>query len=207
MGVWRLKIGEGANNPYLTSTNNFVGRQTWVFEPDGGTPEERDQVEEARQNYFKNRFRVRPCSDLLWQMQFLREKNFRQKIPQVKVRDGEEINYETVTNAIRRSAHYLSATQSSDGFWPADASAPVFYLAPWVIGLYVIGHLNTVFPAEHQKEILRYIYCHQVHTYIPTQLCIHTYTSITIMFLELMQNFIRKCHHVINNPERSIALK
>uniref|UniRef100_A0A2P2MRW1 Taraxerol synthase n=1 Tax=Rhizophora mucronata TaxID=61149 RepID=A0A2P2MRW1_RHIMU len=72
MGVWRLKIGEGANNPYLTSTNNFVGRQTWVFEPDGGTPEERDQVEEARQNYFKNRFRVRPCSDLLWQMQVIK---------------------------------------------------------------------------------------------------------------------------------------
>ncbi|XP_055801671.1 beta-amyrin synthase isoform X3 [Solanum dulcamara] len=27
--------------------------------------------------------------------------------------------------------------------------------------MYITGHLNTVFPAEHRKEILRYIYCHQ----------------------------------------------
>ncbi|KAK1586966.1 hypothetical protein Q3G72_008114 [Acer saccharum] len=27
--------------------------------------------------------------------------------------------------------------------------------------VYITGHLNTVFPAEHRKEILRYIYYHQ----------------------------------------------
>lgn len=26
---------------------------------------------------------------------------------------------------------------------------------------YITGHLNAVFPAEHRREILRYIYCHQ----------------------------------------------
>lgn len=31
-----------------------------------------------------------------------------------------------------------------------------------VMIVYITGHLNTVFPAEHRKEILRYIYCHQV---------------------------------------------
>ena len=29
--------------------------------------------------------------------------------------------------------------------------------------MYITGHLNTVFPVEHQKEILRYLYYHQVH--------------------------------------------
>ena len=28
--------------------------------------------------------------------------------------------------------------------------------------LYITGHLNSVFPAEHRKEILRDIYNHQV---------------------------------------------
>lgn len=28
--------------------------------------------------------------------------------------------------------------------------------------VYITGHLNSVFPAEHRREILRYIYCHQV---------------------------------------------
>ena len=34
-----------------------------------------------------------------------------------------------------------------------------------VFCMYITGHLNTVFPAEYQKEILRYIYYHQVHIF------------------------------------------
>ena len=28
-----------------------------------------------------------------------------------------------------------------------------------------MGHLDTVFPGEYRKEILHFIYCHQVHTF------------------------------------------
>lgn len=67
--MWRLKLGEGATNPYLFSTNNFIGRQTWEFDPDAGTPDERAQVETARQNYYQDR-NLRKCSsDLLWRFQ------------------------------------------------------------------------------------------------------------------------------------------
>ena len=67
--MWRLKIAEGGNNRYLYSTNNFLGRQTWEFDPNAGTREERSKVEDARQNYYKNRYHVKPSSDLLWQQQ------------------------------------------------------------------------------------------------------------------------------------------
>ena len=30
--MWKLKIADGGNNPYIYSTNNFVGRQIWKFE-------------------------------------------------------------------------------------------------------------------------------------------------------------------------------
>ncbi|XVF86249.1 hypothetical protein PTKIN_Ptkin18bG0025400 [Pterospermum kingtungense] len=63
--MWNLKIAEGANNPYLYSTNNYVSRQTWEFDPKAGILEERAEVEEARQNFFKNRHQVKPSSDLL----------------------------------------------------------------------------------------------------------------------------------------------
>ncbi|XVF86437.1 hypothetical protein PTKIN_Ptkin18bG0040200 [Pterospermum kingtungense] len=144
--MWRLKRGEGAKDPYLFSTNNFLGRQTWEFDPDAGTPEERSKVEEARQNYYENCSHVKPSSDLIWQLQ---------------IKDSEEITYEAATAVLRRAVHFLSAMQPSDGHWPAENAGPLFYIPIMAIPLYVIGHLNIIFSAEHRKEILRYIYCHQ----------------------------------------------
>ncbi|GMN63111.1 hypothetical protein TIFTF001_032187 [Ficus carica] len=160
--MWRLKIGDGGNDPYIFSTNNFVGRQIWEFDPDAGTPEERATVEDARLNFVKHHRQVkRPSSDLLWRMQLLREKDFKQEIPPVKVMDGEIITHEKITRTWTRAAHYLSALQASDGHWPAENTSPFFSLPPLVICLYITGHLNIIFSAEHRKEILRNIYNHQ----------------------------------------------
>ncbi|KAL4563499.1 hypothetical protein LXL04_027542 [Taraxacum kok-saghyz] len=67
--MWKLKIAEGSD-PYLFSTNNFVGRQTWEFDPNAGTPEDRQEIENARQ-YFLNRKKegFRSSSDLLMRIQ------------------------------------------------------------------------------------------------------------------------------------------
>ena len=69
--MWRLKVADGGNDPYIYSTNNFVGRQIWEFDPDYGTPEERAEVEAARENFWKNRYQVKPSGDLLWRMQVI----------------------------------------------------------------------------------------------------------------------------------------
>lgn len=71
--MWRLNIAEGGSgkDPYLYSTNDFVGRQTWTFDPEYGTPEERAEVEAARIKFWDNRYQVKPSSDLLWRMQVL----------------------------------------------------------------------------------------------------------------------------------------
>ncbi|XP_030973245.1 beta-amyrin synthase-like [Quercus lobata] len=159
--MWKLKIAEGGNDPYIFSTNNFVGRQTWEFDPEAGTPEERAEVEEARQNFYKNRYQIKPSGDLLWRMQFLRERNFKQTITPIKIEDGQEITYENATTALKRAVHFYSALQASDGHWPAENAGPMFYFPPLVFCMYITGHLNTVFPVEYQKEILRYIYYHQ----------------------------------------------
>ncbi|PON60958.1 Terpenoid cyclases/protein prenyltransferase alpha-alpha toroid [Parasponia andersonii] len=67
--MWKIKYGTGAEDPYLFSTNNFMGRQIFEFDPNAGTPEERAQVEEARQNFYRNRYQVKPCSDHIWRLQ------------------------------------------------------------------------------------------------------------------------------------------
>ncbi|GJU84382.1 beta-amyrin synthase [Tanacetum coccineum] len=159
--MWRLKIADGSNNPYLYSTNNFIGRQTWEFDPNYGTQEERDEVEQARLHFWNHRHEVKPSSDVLWRMQFIREKQFKQTIPQVKIEDGEEISYEKVTATMRRSVRLLAALQADDGHWPAENSGPMFFIQPLVICLYITGHLNSVFSTEHRKEILRYLFNHQ----------------------------------------------
>ncbi|XP_049387802.1 beta-amyrin synthase isoform X13 [Solanum stenotomum] len=159
--MWKLKIAKGQDDPYLYSTNNYVGRQTWEYDPNVGTIEEQAEIEEARQHFWNNRYKVKPNSDLLWRMQFLREKNFKQRIGAVKVEEGEEISHEIATIALRRAVHFFSALQATDGHWPAENAGPLFFLPPLVMCMYITGHLNTIFPAEHQKEILRYIYCHQ----------------------------------------------
>ncbi|ESQ50636.1 hypothetical protein EUTSA_v10022563mg [Eutrema salsugineum] len=160
--MWKLKTGEGnGEDPYLFSSNNFTGRQIWEFDPKAGTPEERAAVEEARRSFYDNRSRVKASSDLLWRMQFLKEAKFEQVIPPVKFDDGESITYVKTTNALRRGVAFFSALQSSDGHWPAEIAGPLFFLPPLVFCLYITGHLEEVFDAEHRKEILRYIYCHQ----------------------------------------------
>ncbi|KAG5569822.1 hypothetical protein H5410_059588 [Solanum commersonii] len=158
--MWKLTVAQG-QDAYLYSTNNYVGRQTWEFDPNIGTTEERAEIEKARQQFWNNRYKVKPNSDLLWRMQFLREKNFKQRISAVKVEEGEEISHEIATIALRRAVHFFSALQATDGHWPAETAGPLYFLPPLVICMYITGHLNTVFPAEHRKEILRYIYCHQ----------------------------------------------
>lgn len=67
-----MKIAEG-DGPYLYSTNNFVGRQFWQFNPDVGSPEEKEEVERDRWN-FKNNIRnggFHACGDLLVRRQVI----------------------------------------------------------------------------------------------------------------------------------------
>ena len=66
------------------------------------------------------------------ELQFLREKKFKQTIAQVKVGEGEEITYETVTTTLKRSVNIFTALQADDGHWPAEIAGPQFFLPPLV---------------------------------------------------------------------------
>lgn len=67
--MWKLKVSEGKDDPWLRSVNNHIGRQYWEFDPNLGTLEEREQVEKIRANFHKNRFEIKHSSDLLMRMQ------------------------------------------------------------------------------------------------------------------------------------------
>ncbi|KAI8563352.1 hypothetical protein RHMOL_Rhmol03G0105400 [Rhododendron molle] len=183
--MWNLKIAEG-KGPYLFSTNNYVDRQIWEFDLEAGTSEEREAVEQVRQeyrdNFKKDRTRAPPCADLLMQMQ--ENKNIDLSIPVVRLGETEDVNYEALTTALRKAIRLNRAIQSSDGHWPAENSVEytnriVFSpLISWhlsvsiepitsvtnlvqLIILYISGAINPILTAEHKKELIRYIYLHQ----------------------------------------------
>ncbi|XP_047307744.1 dammarenediol II synthase-like [Impatiens glandulifera] len=163
--MWKLKVGEG-NGPYLYSTNNYVGRQIWEFDPNGGTSDQIEAVERARQeyktNHNKDMSRALPCADLLMRMQLKRENNHIDlSIPTVKVEAGEEVSYEAATTALRKGIRLNRAIQASDGHWPAENAGPMFFTPPLIIVLYISGAINTILTEEHKKELKRYIYLHQ----------------------------------------------
>ncbi|KAI3843291.1 hypothetical protein MKX03_008201 [Papaver bracteatum] len=164
--MWRLRFADngGPFSQWLFSTNNFVGRQTWEFEPDSGTPEERAEVENARQEFYKNRFRLRACGDVLVRLQQSRKNKdkFDHSIPVVaKISDDDEVTYEAATNTLRRAIRFFSVMQGEDGHWAANIDAPLFLMPPLVFTLYISGTLDTILSGEHKKETLRYMYCHQ----------------------------------------------
>ncbi|PRQ51838.1 putative beta-amyrin synthase [Rosa chinensis] len=157
--MWKLKLQRWDLGLHYSTTTLSEGRHGSLIRMQELL--KRAEVEEARLHFYNNRYQVKPSGDILWRMQFLREKKFKQTITPVKIEDGEVITHEKTTDALRRSVHFFSALQASDGHWPAENAGPLFFLPPLVICMYITGHLNSVFPEEHRKEILRYIYYHQ----------------------------------------------
>lgn len=67
--MWRIKIADGGKDAHIFGTNNFLGRQVWEFDTKTVTHEERAQVEAAREDFFRNRFKIKTSGDRLWQFQ------------------------------------------------------------------------------------------------------------------------------------------
>ncbi|KAI3739351.1 hypothetical protein L2E82_29754 [Cichorium intybus] len=161
--MWKLKIGEG-NDKYLFTTNNFVGRQIWEFDPNAGTEEERSQIETAREQFVINKknFGIHCCSDSLMRMQLIKESGIDLLSERnVRLGDDEEVNYEAVTVSVRKAVRLNRAIQAWDGHWPAENTGPLFFTPPLIFALYISGTLDTTLTNEHKKEMIRYMYNQQ----------------------------------------------
>ncbi|KAL9227139.1 hypothetical protein vseg_002871 [Gypsophila vaccaria] len=159
--MWKLKVAEGNDDPWLASVNRHIGRQHWEFDPEAGSPEERAEVEGIRREFTRNRFTVKQSADHLVRMQ-MRKENPNIVMPQaIKLKTNEEITKPTISTTLKRSLNYFSTIQAHDGHWPADSGGPLFFLPPLVMALYITGDMHTILSPEHKKEMKRYIYNHQ----------------------------------------------
>lgn len=55
-------------------------------------------------------------------------------MPQVKVKDTEDVTEEIVTNTLKRALSFYSTIQAHDGHWPGDYGGPMFLL-PGLVSL------------------------------------------------------------------------
>ncbi|XP_072953251.1 cycloartenol synthase-like [Typha angustifolia] len=159
--MWRLKIAEGGG-PWLRTTNNYMGRQVWEFDPNSGTADEIAAVEQAREAFRLHRFQMKQNADLIMRMQFAKENPVDlELLPMVKLAEHEEVSEEVVLTCLRRAVSRYSTLQASDGHWPGDFGGPLFYMPGLLIVLSVTGTLNTILSPEHRREMKRYLYNHQ----------------------------------------------
>ncbi|CAM0910966.1 unnamed protein product [Alopecurus aequalis] len=157
--MWKLKIAEGG--PWLKGGSNHIGRETWEFDQNAGSSEERDAVDAARAEFEKNRFRTRHSSDILARMQLAKENNFSLDLQKSKDETTVDNNIPTVSEILKRALGYFSAIQAHDGHWPGDFPGPLFTTATMIIVLYVTDSLGITLSSEHRKEICRYLYNRQ----------------------------------------------
>lgn len=160
--MWRLKIAEG-NGPYLYSTNNYVGRQIWEYDPNADGTEQSEEYEKAREQFREQRKKgFHSCADLFMRLQLKKESGIDLlSVPPVRLGENEEVTYEKATIAVKKALRVNRAVQASDGHWPAENAGPMFFTPPLLIALYISGTINTQLTSEHRKEMVRYIYNHQ----------------------------------------------
>ena len=161
--MWKLvSAGDSNGDPYLVSLNGNKGRQTWVFDPQAGTAEDRARVEELRTQFTANRHTQHHSSDELLRLQCadrIANKGFRP--PQTPLDPKDPVTAERVKEHLLGGLAYYESLQQDDGHFPGDYGGPMFLMPGLIIALYTCGVLDKVLPAEHKKEMLRYLRNHQ----------------------------------------------
>ena len=161
--MWHfVSQGDSHGNPFLETTNDFVGRQYWEFDPSAGTPDERAEVDRLRKAFTASRHKKRDSDDALIRLQA------RHRISQADiVVPSEPLSENVAITKLRMEKHleagirYYQCLQEKDGHWPGDYGGPMFLLPGLVITAYVTKTLDHLFPTEAKKEIIRYLKNHQ----------------------------------------------
>uniref|UniRef100_A0A0E0JVD3 cycloartenol synthase n=1 Tax=Oryza punctata TaxID=4537 RepID=A0A0E0JVD3_ORYPU len=110
--MWRLKVAEGGGGgggALLRSTNGFLGRAVWEFDPGHGTPEDHAGVERLRREFTDHRLR-------------------RRETPPVELGENEQVSEEIAMASLRRALDEFSSLQADDGHWPGDFSGIMFIM-------------------------------------------------------------------------------
>lgn len=159
--MWKFVSASCAGDP-LISLNSNQGRQTWEFDPNAGTAEQRKQVEHLRETFSSNRHAQKHSADELLRLQASANGAARQQpIPATPLVDGQEQDAERVAQHLRGGMAFHEGLQAEDGHFPGDYGGPMFLMPGLIVALYTCRVMDSVLSPQHQAEMLRYLRNHQ----------------------------------------------
>jgi cycloartenol synthase len=152
--MWRfVSAGSGgpgpanSDHPLLHSLNDNVGRQTWEFDPEAGTPAERAEVERLRKHYTDNRFSQKHSSDELLRLQCrgkIDSKAFAKPGGEVP----EKLDAKRVEDHLKGAISFYECLQQDDGHWPGDYGGPMFLFPGRTMPCVLHGACACVCPSD-----------------------------------------------------------
>jgi cycloartenol synthase len=117
--MWKFKSASDAGGPHLVSLNDNKGRQTWEFDPNAGTPDQRARVEELRAAFTANRHKQKHSADELLRLQ-VADKIAAKKYspPSTELKPGEIPSAERVEQHLLGAISFYECLQQDDGHFP-----------------------------------------------------------------------------------------
>lgn len=161
--MWKFVSASTSNShPQLVSLNKNQGRQTWEFDPDGGTPELKAKVEELRAGFTATKDKQKHSADELLRLQIAdKVANKKFSPPQTPLNNDEEVTPQRVAEHLRGGISFYECLQQEDGHFPGDYGGPMFLMPGLVITLYTCEVMDKVLTAQHKQEMIRYLSNHQ----------------------------------------------
>jgi len=150
----------GSKHPLLHSLNGFIGRQTWEWHAEAGTPEQRLRAEQLRKGFTNNRHEQKHSSDELLRLQYADKiESKAHTLPTSPLPPGSP-EAERVEEHLKGAISFYECLQQEDGHWPGDYGGPMFLMPGLLISLYTCGVLDDVFSPQHKLEHIRYLRNH-----------------------------------------------
>lgn len=117
--MWKFKSASDVGGPHLVSLNENKGRQTWEFDPNAGTPEQRARVEELRAAFTANKHKQKHSADELLRLQAAdRIAAKKYSPPSTELKPGEIPSAERVEQHLLGAVSFYECLQQEDGHFP-----------------------------------------------------------------------------------------
>lgn len=144
--MWKLVTSTSpTTDPNIRSHNNFIGRQIWEYDAEAGSPQQRQNVENARKAFVRGREGPggkNHSGDELLRLQALKKLEAAKiSVPSGILYRKEPVPKERLEGNLRAAVKFYEALQQESGFWAGDYGGPLFLFPALVVGAYVTGQV------------------------------------------------------------------